>query len=213
MVDAKPESQKAQGGLTNFAYRAPDKTLWLGGEGGLWHLIDGHFSRIEVPAEMADNAESLTSITEDRSGAQWVSFGPAGLYRLKDGVWTKYGGRHDLPTTGVLIAFTDTAGRVWFGSTRNRLAVLDGDRVQAFGPSDGLQVGNIVAIAGRGTEIWIGGEFGLQQFDHGKFHVVQSTNQDSLRGISGIVETANGDLWLNGLGGIIHLRGQKSWKR
>ena len=106
-------------------------------------MVNGRLTRVELPPEMADNAAALTAITQDASGGMWVSFGPAGLYRLKDGVWTKYGGRSDLPTSGVLIAFTDTLGRVWFGSTRNRLAVLDGDRVQAFGPGDGVQVGNV----------------------------------------------------------------------
>ena len=71
--------------------------------------------------------------------------------------------------------------------------------------SDGIRVGNITAIYGRGLEIWIGGEFGLQQFDHGKFHNIEAVDKEWLRGISGIVETANGDLWLNGLGGIFHI--------
>src|SRR5215510_3988811 len=31
-------------------------------------------------------------------------------------------------------------------------------------------------------------------------------DDELLRGISGIVETASGDLWLNGLGGIFHVR-------
>ena len=50
----------------------------------------------------------------------------------------------------------------------NVLAVLEGDRVQTFGPSDGIRVGDITAIYGRGSELWVGGEFGLQQFDRGK---------------------------------------------
>jgi signal transduction histidine kinase len=108
--------------------------------------------------------------------------------------------------TGVVIEFTDHLGRVWFGYTKNTLAVLDGDRVQVFGPSDGLRVGNVTAIYGRGAEIWIGGEFGLQQFDHGRFHNINAVDNEWLRGISGIVETANGDLWLNGLRGIFHVR-------
>ena len=136
----------------------------------------------------------------------WVSFGRHGLYRLADGVWTSYGGREDLPKTGVVIEFTDSLGRVWFGYTESQLAVLDDDHVQVFGPNDGIRVGNITAIYGRGSVIWIGGEFGLQQFDHGHFHNIQATDDELLRGISGIVEMANGDLWLNGLGGIFHLR-------
>ena len=35
---------------------------------------------------------------------------------------------------------------------------------------------------------------------------------ESLRGIVGIVETANGDLWLNGLGGIVHIRREEILK-
>src|SRR5262249_10574666 len=107
---------------------------------------------------------------------------------------------------GVLIEFTDSLGRVWFGYTRSELAVLDGDHVQVFGPNDGIRVGNITAIQGRGSDIWIGGEFGLQQIDQGRFHSIHAANDEWLRGISGIVETASGDLWLNGLGGIFHIR-------
>jgi ligand-binding sensor domain-containing protein len=59
---------------------------------------------------------------------------------------------------------------------------------------------------GRRSEIWIGGEFGLEEFDRGGFHFIHATNDELLRGISGIIETVNGDLWLNGLSGIFHVR-------
>jgi ligand-binding sensor domain-containing protein len=105
----------------------------------------------------------------------------------------------------VIVAFTDSLGRVWFGYVKNQLAVLDGDRVRVFGPSDDLEVGNILAIYGRGSEIWIGGEFGLEQFSQGRFHKIAAVDAEWLRGISGIVETANGDLWLNAVSGIFHI--------
>jgi len=208
VTNGKIDEQKSQNGVVDFAYRAPDKTFWFGGEGGLWHLANGSFTRVDLPPELAlaQWGSALTAITQDRSGGMWVSFGPYGQYRFQGGAWTKYGGRREWPTSGVLIEFTDTLGRIWFGSTRNRMAVLDGDRMQAFGAKDGVQVGNITAIYGKGSEIWIGGEFGLQLFDQGRFHTIQAIDKGSLRGISGIVETTNGDLWLNGLEGIFHLR-------
>jgi signal transduction histidine kinase/ligand-binding sensor domain-containing protein len=215
-----------------FMYRAPDNTLWLGAGGsatnGLWHETLSHqrptkgskqevrealwrfsgrdWDFVELPREAAGQEIYLQTITQDRAGGMWVSYGRHGLYRLADGVWSPYGGRKDLPKTGVVIEFTDSLGRVWFGCTKNTLAVLDGDRVQVFGPNDGLRVGNITAIYGRRAEIWIGGEFGLEEFDRGRFHDIHATNDELLRGISGIVETANGDLWLNGLSGIFHAR-------
>jgi signal transduction histidine kinase len=198
--------RKSPSPLDGFAYRAPDRTIWFAGEGGLWHLVKSILIRVDLPREKADQAQFLQTITQDRRGGMWVSFGRHGLYRLANGVWTPYGGRDDLPKTGVVIEFTDSLGRVWFGYTKSQLAVLDGEHVQVFGPNDGIRVGNITAIYGRGSEIWIGGEFGLQQFDHGHFHSIQTTDNELLRGISGIVETATGDLWLYGLGGIFHLR-------
>jgi PAS domain S-box-containing protein len=106
----------------------------------------------------------------------------------------------------MITAFTDSLGRVWFGYAKSELAVLDGDRVRRFGPGDGLQVGNITAIYGRGPEIWIGGEFGLEQFDQGRFHKIAAVDDKWLHGISGIVETPEGDLWLNAISGIFHIR-------
>jgi signal transduction histidine kinase/ligand-binding sensor domain-containing protein len=193
---------------SSFAYRAPDKTFWFSGEGCLWYLIGHDFVRVDLPPEMANQFNFLQTITEDQQRGIWVSFGRHGLYRLAGGVWTSYGGRDDLPKKGaaMLVAFTDNLGRVWFGYAKSQLAVLDGDRVRRFGPSDGLHVGTVLAVYGRGSEIWIGGELGLEQFDHGRFHNIAAVDDELLRGISGIVETADGDLWLNGISGILHIR-------
>ncbi len=220
VANGKVDFQRSLPGASSFAYRAPDKTIWFGGEGGVWHMVNRSLARVDLPQEMVRNGNAVFTMTQDGTGGEWVSFGNAGLYRLKDGVWKKYEGRqsvpnpqpHSLPSPAtmpgcpVLIAYTDTLKRVWFGCTKSQLAVLDADRVQSFGPNDGVQVGNVTAFYGRGSEVWVGGEFGLQQFDHGRFHTINAVDKESLRGISGIVETGNGDLWLNGLGGIVHIR-------
>jgi signal transduction histidine kinase/ligand-binding sensor domain-containing protein len=206
VAGGKAELQKSQRGIANFAYRAPDKTFWFGGEGGLWHMVNGHLTRIELPPAMADRVAGLQTITQDRLGGMWVSFGGSGLYRVANGIWTAFGGRRDFPQSTLISEFTDNVGRVWFGYRNGTLAVLDADWLQMFGPSEGVRVGAITAIYGRGSEIWVGGEFGLQQFDQGRFHEIHAVDKESLRGISGIVERANGDLWLNGLGGIFHVR-------
>jgi signal transduction histidine kinase/ligand-binding sensor domain-containing protein len=206
VANGQVEPRNSLEGFVGFMYRDPNKTLWFGGDAGLWHLIDAHLIRVGLPKPIAEQAHFLQSITQDHTGGMWVSFGRHGFYRLADGVWTPYGGREDLPKAAMVIEFTDSLGRVWFGYTKSQLAVLDGDHVQVFGPNDGIRVGNITAIYGRGSEIWVGGEFGLQRFDHGHFHNIQAMDDGLLRGISGIVETAAGDLWLNGLGGIFHIR-------
>ena len=221
---AKPGDWKVQ-----VAYLGPAGDLWIGTSSDLWHetLSDRHpihasgersatlaafqnhtgraWERVDLPPQVAGKAGYLQALTQDRQGGLWVSLGRHGLYRLADGVWTPYGGRDDLPKTGVVSEFTDAAGRVWFGFTRNQLAVLDGDRVRVFGPDDGLRVGNVTAMAGRGPDIWIGGEVGLQRYSGGRLHAFVADDDLMLRGVSGIVERANGDLWLNGLTGIFHI--------
>jgi PAS domain S-box-containing protein len=191
---------------TGFAYRAPDKTFWFSGDSCLWHLVGNGLVRVDLPPELVNQFHSVQTITGDQQGGIWASFGRHGLYRFANGIWTPYGDHDDLPKTGVIYEFTDSLGRVWFGYAKSQLAVLDGDRFRRFGPSDDLQVGNIKAIYGRGPEIWIGGEFGLEQFDQGHFHKIAAVNDEWLHGISGIVETANGDLWLNAISGILHIR-------
>lgn len=74
-----------------------DKTVWFGGNSGLWHLVHGNFVPIKVPREMIDQMRYLQAIAEDRAGGVWISFGRHGLYRLAEGVWTPFGGRRDLP--------------------------------------------------------------------------------------------------------------------
>jgi signal transduction histidine kinase/ligand-binding sensor domain-containing protein len=204
--NGKIDKSKVLRGIVSFLFRASDKTLWVATDEGLWRVASDEIVRMELPQEMADQPRFLQAITQDRLGGLWVSFGRHGLYRFADGVWTPYGGRQDLPKTGVIIEFTDRLGRVWFGYPKNVLAFLDGDRVQVLGPSDGLRVGNVTAIYGRGSGIWIGGEFGLQQFDSGELRNITAVNDELLRGISGIVETTDGDLWLNGLSGVVHIR-------
>jgi hypothetical protein len=131
-------------------------------------------------------------------------FGQKGLYRFADGRWTSRGGRNDLPGKDVLSAFTDSSRRVWFGFySRNQVVLLDGDEVRTFGSKDGIHVGSVSEISGRGSDVWVGGQFGSQKFNNGRFLDIHAVDEDWLLGITGIVETANGDLWLSG---IFHIR-------
>ena len=208
------DAQQSLPGTYAFAYRAPDRSLWFGGEEGLWHRVGDGLTKVELPAEIADNPRLLVVMTDDSAGGFWVSFGRAGFYRLQDGVWTRFKSRRDLPpetalktcpTSGVVYATTDSQRRVWLGCVSNQVTMLHADDERTFGPDDGVDVGNVTAIQARGPDVWIGGEFGLQRLDQGRFRTLHALDDEALRGISGIVQTANGDLWLNGLGGIVHL--------
>jgi signal transduction histidine kinase len=210
VADGKLSARPLPGGVAGFAFRARDKTVWLGGEDGVWQVDSSAARRIALPSETANFLRFLVSATQDASGAIWLSFAGGGLYWLKDGgVWTKHQpttGPRACPATGVVIMFSDPRKRLWLGCTRNEVAVIEDGRERAYGPQDGIAVGNVTAIYGRDDSIWIGGEFGVQRFDDGRFRTLLALDEEALRGISGIVEASNGDLWLNGLSGIVHIR-------
>jgi len=124
---------------------------------------------------------------------------------LEDGAWTPYGGIAALPRGPAITIVRDHRDRLWFSYPGGNVAVLDGEQVRLYSKADGLQIGNVMANYPGRIDQWLGGELGLARFDGDRFHTVQSVPELPLDGITGIVETAGGDLWLNSRTGIVHL--------
>ena len=187
------------------AWRDFEGALWIGGRGTLTRWAGGRLENIEFPGNLAAGQWSVQSITGDRNGDLWVSIQQHGVYRRNHGVWAPNGNLPGLPKTTPVILWTDSTGRVWFGYMGNQIALLEGDRVRSFSAPDGLRVGNVLAIGGRGDHIWAAGQFGLALFDGSKFHTIAGEADADLRGISGVVETAGGDFWLNMATGVARI--------
>jgi PAS domain S-box-containing protein len=192
------------------AYRDLRGGIWFGGWAGMWHAPAGtspsstRFTRVPLPRE--PGIGDVQAIAETLDGDLWVSIRGGKLV----GVFRRRGAHWSLaplpPSFSGEMAFTavaDSAGRVWLGYRRNRLVLFSADSARTYFEGDGLRVGSVTALLVRGPRLWIGGEWGLTMFLDGRFHAVRAT--ELLRGVTGIVETANGDLWLNGAGGITHL--------
>jgi signal transduction histidine kinase len=179
--------------------------IWLGGRNGLWHVSGTRFISTALPHGLDPVAHNVQAITMDRAGALWVSFVNSGVFRLNHGMWSRLGSVAELPQVPAIIELTDSAGRIWFGYTANRIALLDATRVSIFGLSDGLDIGNVISIYDHDGEIWIGGQSGLELFEQGHFRRFQLAGSEPLRGVSGIVLAKNGDLWLNQASGVVHI--------
>jgi signal transduction histidine kinase/ligand-binding sensor domain-containing protein len=184
-------------------FRADDGSVWFGGPKDLWQYSQGWSGPIALPS-IAGGA-GVQAMAHDRSGALWVSIVRKGVFRLTHGAWSEYGDLPELPKLTAITISADTNGRVWFGYTENRIALVDGNHVQLFTPKEGLQIGNVTAIYGRRSKLWAGGEFGLAVFDGQRFRALIPDATSSLNGITGIVETADGDLWLSASSGIVHI--------
>lgn len=144
----------------------------------------------------------VKALTEDSLGRLWISM-EAGTFRLERA------GRTSLESLGgpqgtATAAYTDSQGRIWFGFA-NMVAMLNGDRIRIFSANDGVHVGAVTSIQGRGAEIWIGGEFGLEFLEGSRFHPVIPSDGSALGGVSGLVTAPNNGLWFSENQGIRHI--------
>lgn len=182
-------------------YVAPDGSLFYGTFGHLWRRKGKELDHIPLP----NDHMRVHTIAEDQAGSLWASFARLGVFRLSHGEWAHSAKISSLPPLPAIIESTDAAGRVWFGYTESRAALLDGDKVRTFSSQQGLRVGNVGAITSGSKYVWVGGEDGLAYFDRDCFHSLAAVEPDAFSGISGIIATADGGLWLNGFKGILHI--------
>lgn len=183
---------RSKPGAVSYSYRAATPV----GQGLVLRQLD-----LPTAGGIAVSPRSrVKAITQDRLGRLWISM-ESGTFRLEKSGWTSLaslGGPEDAATA----EFSDSEGRIWFGFS-NTIAMLDGDRVRVFSAEDGVQVGAVTSIQGKGAKIWIGGEFGLEFFD-GHFQPV--TPSDGAFGdVSGIVADPEDGLWFSENRGIIHI--------
>ena len=182
-------------------YRDAQGGIWLGGPNALGHLESGRVVTTPLPAELRGLDVQL--ITRDRDGTLWVAIATKGMFHVTNGRWSLY---ESLPTgVAALADTTDPQGALWFGYTVSRVARMQDGKVRLFDSRDGLNIGHVTALLAQGGEIWAGGELGFARYDGKGFVPVLSGCGSSFTGISGMVGTKSGDLWLNEIGGIAHI--------
>jgi signal transduction histidine kinase/ligand-binding sensor domain-containing protein len=184
------------------AYRDPGGEVWFGGVGELGHIENARVVLTPLPPNLSGTVQALA---RDRSGAMWVSVIGNGVFRYLDGKWSKYADSA-LPERSPVVEVADDDGALWFGYPDSRIARLKSGLVQLFDKTHGLEVGNVLSILVKSEDVWVGGELGLAHLHHGHFVPIRSASgAEPFRGISGIVQARTGDLWLNGIDGIVHI--------
>jgi signal transduction histidine kinase/ligand-binding sensor domain-containing protein len=186
------------------AYRDTDGSVWLGSRSGVVHL--NREGKTDITALPPGTAEfEAQALGRDRAGGLWLSVLRKGVYRWADSEWLLNGGLESLPREPAIVISTDAAGALWLGYTGNRIARVEGREVKLLGMQEGLDVGNVTAIATHGEYLWVSGDLGLSRYDGHRFYRVTDASGKSFSGISGILETSRGDAWFNGGSGIVYL--------
>ncbi|MFY0570146.1 two-component regulator propeller domain-containing protein [Archangium lansingense] len=186
------------------AHRDKDGVIWLGGPNGLWKLQGGRLT--EITALPIDKYSGVQAIAKGRDGALWVSLNTPGVWRLSEDRWQHFQDLEGMPEgSSPLTLLCASDGTLWMGFARNRISRMKEGAIHELASAQGLAVGNVTALVEGSNGIWIGGERGLASFANGRLRSMHAAEESPFRGITGIVETRKGDVWLNGARGIVHV--------
>ena len=202
-IDPHPVRTPEFSGSLGAVFQDSDGSYLWGGVDAIWRLQAGKVRRLPIAALFPKG--SVRTLQMDSSGDLWASFLGNRTYKLGPSGWMLNGGlaqAHDAMATSVA---KDADGALWFGSRDNAVARLQGTQLRTYTQLDGLDVGPVTSIW-TGTPKLFGGEFGIDIFIDGRFIAIRSDQPDRLKGISGIVRSRDGDLWLNGSAGGAQIR-------
>jgi len=184
-------------------YRESPSRIWWAGLLGIVLQEGSRTVRYPMPSAFQDRW-IWELFPGDAPGSLWASIDNIGLVAFEHGKFQQRA-PPSLPDRGPSASFPTGDGRVWLGFSGDRVAILDHGKVTAYSHQDGIDVGRVRVIRGRGGHMWVGGELGLDLFEAGRFHAVATEDGMPFGTVSGIVETPAGDLWLNEMRGIVHI--------
>lgn len=187
----------------NATLREHDGSLWFAGRGGLWHQQGLIAQRWQLPATF--KGAVVQAIAKGLDGRLWVSVVGHGVGTLDAGGWHAGGGHAELADSAAVSLHVDGQGRVWFGYPSNRIAMLENGVVRRFGSMDGIAVGNVLVMSSQAGRLWIGGSEGLARMQGQRFYSLAASDGNRLYGVSGLVETNAGELWLHETDGLVRI--------
>lgn len=159
-----------------------------------------------APLKLPGNQASwnATAIGKDTQGNLWLGFSGA-LYKLKGNAWqrvTVEGAQGRKQPTA--IAF-DADNTMWLGYVDGSVVRSRDNATAVYSARDGLNIGNVEIIVAQGRSVWLGGDTGIARWRHGHFQSISMSRLHVLSAVSGMTETAKGDLWLNTSVGVVRL--------
>lgn len=182
-------------------FRDESGVVWMGGTANIFRYKNGISTSVSSPTS---NAFDINIIFKDRLGVLWIDVDQRGFLRLENGRWIAYEKQSELPKSALITVFVDPTGRKWLGYSGSFLSMIDNETIRTFSGDDGLQIGSVTSIFVRSQYTWVGGTRGLAVREGERFRMLTGEGE-GFTGVSGIVETNGGDLWLNENRGIAYI--------
>lgn len=187
-------------------YRSADGTVYLGSDTGIFMMRpNGSVSTIVPPDDVRGFYPQ--SMLRDSGGVLWVSFSSGPLYRWTGGRWESVDMKTNAGQALVLAMAADSRGDIWLAHANNSISIVD-HQVGLKGRLDattGLDLGAILDLTPDGDRMWLAGERGVMLYRRGRLVALRGLGKETFRGVSGLVRTPAGDMWMHGAEGIYHI--------
>jgi signal transduction histidine kinase/ligand-binding sensor domain-containing protein len=182
-----------------------DGDTWLASRTGVWNIHADRFTALPPIPGISPLGLHEVLATPDHTVFATVSGGPtnSGIWRYAGDSWDRVVGPGvSLHTPGIV--YMDAHGRLWAGYEQGEvgLPLEDGGKLLPSG------VGAVHAILETPQGLFAGGVNGLAVFRDNHFAVLPLADHKSAQDIAGLVESDNGDLWLNAAHGIVRVSGE-----
>ena len=168
----------------------------------LFREAGGRLQAVDLPSEIPVGF-AIQGVVVDARQAPWISVVQQGIFRRAENGWQHPGELPDGGQRPALVMTTDTRGGVWLGYVNDLVVRWQGGSTRTWSKQDGLAVGNVLSILATDRHVWVAGESGLALQDGAGFRTMVVSNPEVLRGLTGIVETKEGNLWLHGTAGAV----------
>jgi signal transduction histidine kinase/streptogramin lyase len=182
--------------------QAPDGTVWIAFADRVLTWKNGTTRRLpHPPAETG-----LYACGVDRQGDVWFTAAGSGIYRHRAGAWeSMFGPTSDEgfhPSTMIV----DAKGRLVTHWSLGSIAWLDFPHLSQTRIDYGSAKPGLRTLYDTGSQVLAAGTFGMAKVAPDRFEAVSAERLPILRGVSGIVQTPQGDLWLASLSGVVRMR-------
>ena len=174
--------------------------LWVASEGRS-HLQRSSMNGFEQVHYPDENEQAVIYLAVDRNNEVWISLRQLGTFHLVKGQWINEDAAIGKEPTTLGAMTDDNAGNVWI-ALGNRVVRWDGTHYSTSCLLKSPLSLSVSTIMVRNDHVWLGGDDGVGLCTHGQFHLLRSQDETLLNRATGILETASGDLWVNGPSGI-----------
>jgi signal transduction histidine kinase/ligand-binding sensor domain-containing protein len=185
-------------------YCDANDVIWLTDPQGFFRYDGADIRAIALPP--GTNPQFLRKAEGDQSNL-FVAITRQGLWSYRNGTWSRFTAA-GVPEITPISLYQDRQHRIWAGFIDSRIAVIQGTEGHTY-DSGRSPLGEVEAFCESRAGLLAGGTNGLAIFRGDHFDSLALKDSGAARGVSGLLEAANGDLWLNGLHGIVRIPAQE----